>query len=123
STGMPKGVAIEHRAICNFVEGMVCAVELKPGLRCSHLFSPSFDGAIGEVFPVLASGGCLEVIDQETAIDPATLIAYLCERRVEFLSATPATLAMLDPARLPGVRKVLSAGAPLSGDLAARWMK
>ncbi len=123
STGVPKGVAIEHRSVCNFVEGFVRTLELKPGLRCSHLFSPSFDGAIGEVFPVLASGGCLEVIDQETAIDPAALSDYLSERGVEFVSATPATLAVLDPARLPGVRKVLSAGATLAGDLAAQWMK
>ena len=123
STGVPKGVAVEHRTVCNFADGFALALQLKPGLRCSHLFSPSFDGAIGEIFPVLASGGCLEVIDQVTALDPAALSDDLSERGVEFLSATPATLAMLDPARLPGVRKVLSAGAMLTGELAARWMK
>lgn len=123
STGKPKGVAIEHQAICNFVHGFAAALQLTPGLRSSHLFSPSFDGAIGEIFPVLASGGCLEVIDQDTALDPAALISVLNERRVQFLSATPATLAMLDPERLRSVRKVLSAGAVLSGELAARWMK
>src|SRR5690606_1598647 len=53
STGVPKGVAIEHASICNFVDSLAQQLGLRAGMRCSHLFSPSFDGAIGEIFPVL----------------------------------------------------------------------
>lgn len=122
STGVPKGIPIEHRAISNFIAEFTRVLEIRPGMRCGHLFSPSFDGALGDIYPALASGGCIEILDQDVVIDPQRLARELTRRQVETVALTPATLAILDPARLPHVRQILSAGAPLSGDLAARWL-
>lgn len=122
STGTPKGIAIHHEAITNFVSGFVDLMGIGPGTTYGHLFSTSFDGALGDIYPVLAAGGCLEIIDQETVLDPPRLATELTRRQVDSLALTPATLATLNPAQLPTVKRILSAGAPLSGELAARWL-
>ena len=122
STGVPKGIPIEHRAVSNFIAEFARAMGIRPGMRYGHLFSPSFDGAIGDIYPVLAAGGCIEIIDQDIVLDPRRLARELTRQQVQIVALTPATLAMLDPAQLPHVRRILSAGAPLSGELAARWL-
>lgn len=122
STGSPKGVAIPHRGIVNFVIGYAAVIGLKPGMTSAHMFSPSFDGALAEIFPPLVMGGTLQIIDQEVVLDPPRLADELTRHAVDQVALTPATLAMLQPAGLPRVRKLLSAGASLPGELAARWL-
>lgn len=122
STGAPKGVAIEHRSVCNFIRGFTRFLELNPTMRCAYLFSPSFDGALGDIFPPLSIGAAVEVIDPELALDPPRLAQCLTDRDVAMVALTPATLSMLDPTSLPKVQRLLSAGAALTGELAARWI-
>lgn len=123
STGTPKGVAIEHRAVSHFALAFGQRLAIEVGTVCSHLFSPSFDGAIGDIYPALAHGGCIEVIDAEVAIDPPRLAQLLTDRRVELVAMTLATLGMLQPEQLPAVRKILSAGMSLPRELAARYLQ
>jgi len=123
STGVPKGVAIEHRSLCNFSQGYCQAVDLQASMRCGYLFSPSFDGAMGDIFPPLLAGAAIEVIDQDLVLDPPRLAGYLTDRDVAMVALTPATLAMIEPSSLPKVRRLLSAGAALAGELAAKWMR
>ena len=123
STGTPKGVAVEHRSICNFTQGFIESIDLTPAMRCAYLFSPSFDGALGDVFPPLAVGGAIEVIDQDLVLDPSRLADFLTRRDVAMVALTPATLAMIQPTDLPKVQRLLSAGAALKGELAAKWTR
>jgi len=123
STGVPKGVAIEHRSLCNFSRGFSQVIELKPTMRCSYLFSPSFDGALGDIFPPLASGAAIEVIDQDLVLDPPRLASYLTDRDVAMVAMTPATLGMIHPSSLPKVKRLLSAGAALTSELASTWLR
>ena len=122
STGKPKGVEIEHRSICNFVAGYCQRLRLTVGDRCGYQFSPSFDGAAGDIFPPLVCGGVLEVIDQDLMFDPPRLAEFLDRRGVDVIGVTPATLAVLSPQQLPQVSRVLSAGDALPAEVAARWL-
>ena len=121
STGQPKGVAIEHRSISNFVRGFCEVVELTAEDRVLHQFSPSFDGWLAEVFITLYQGACIEIVDRETVLDPPRLTRLLQDRGVTYATFTPPVLALLDPGDLPDLQTVLSAGAPLSAELADRW--
>lgn len=123
STGAPKGVAVEHRSLSNFSQSFRQAVDLHASMRCAYLFSPSFDGAIGEIFPALLAGAAIEVIDQDLVLDPPRLAGYLTDHEVAMVALTPAALAMIEPSSLPKVQRLLSAGAALAGELAAKWMR
>ena len=60
------------------------------------------------VFPPLATGGCLHVIDAETAIDGAAFGAYAAEHPIDVIKITPTQL-----------RALLAAG---DGFLPRRWL-
>ncbi len=122
STGLAKGVEIEHRGIVNFVRAQIDRMGVSSADRFSFGFSPSFDGAISEMFYALGSGGTSVVVDQSTLLVPDALTDLLRQQRVSVGKFPPALLSMLDPKKLPDLRTVASAGDKLSGELARGWI-
>ncbi len=59
STGQPKGVMIEHRAICNHMQWRQQAYPLDEGDRFLQKASQSFDISVWEVFAPLLAGAQL----------------------------------------------------------------
>ncbi|TWU03766.1 non-ribosomal peptide synthetase [Neorhodopirellula pilleata] len=123
STGTPKGVEIEHRSIVNFVLAQIDRMKVTSAERFMFGFSPSFDGAISEIFYSLSCGGTLVVVKQSTLLDPVSLTEFLNRNEVTVAKFPPALLAMLDQEKLPGLRTVASAGDKLTGELARRWLE
>ncbi len=108
STGRPKGVATPHRGLANFVSWMDRVYEVGPDDRGTQLSSASFDAAVGEVWPLLAAGATVHVVDDDLRLDPAGLWRALerwgitiCEMSVSLLEiamalgAPPACLRIL----------------------------
>lgn len=63
STGRPKGVQVSHGALANFVAHCRDEFELTAADRVLQFASISFDTAIEEIFPTLASGATLVLRD------------------------------------------------------------
>ncbi|MYX59186.1 amino acid adenylation domain-containing protein, partial [Streptomyces sp. SID8382] len=102
STGRPKGVAVAHRSMVNLLVGHRRGFVAKAGggpLRAALTASFSFDTSL-EGLLLLADGHELHLIDETTRLDPAALVAYIAERRVDFLDLTPSYLRQLLPAGL-----------------------
>ena len=55
STGVPKGVLVEHRSLANFCAYRRRVLELRPGDRMTALHSPAFDASTGEIWSALAA--------------------------------------------------------------------
>jgi len=70
STGNPKGVAIEHRSLVNFVEAAVAAYEIKPGDRVLQFASLSFDLSAEEIYPALICGATVVLRTDEMISSP-----------------------------------------------------
>ena len=121
STGEPKGVEVEHHSIVNFILAQIERMGLEQGDRASFSFSPSFDGALSEIFYSLSCGATCVVVDAETMLDPQLLTNYLRSKEVSVCKFPPALLSMLDESQLPSVRILASAGDKLTGELASRW--
>ncbi len=89
STGVPKGIAVPHRAIARLVLG-TDYIDLAPGDRIAHLASSSFDAATFELWGALLTGAAIVVIDRDTALSSTALAAALRARGVTSLFATTA---------------------------------
>ena len=120
STGTPKGVAVRHFNLVNYSH-FICrwlALEQHPeGLNFATVSTISADLGNTCVFPSLISGGCLHVIDYETAMAPALIAEYALRHPFDVLKITPSHLSSLlnnDGSTLP--RKAL-----ILGGEAARW--
>ncbi|HEX6910892.1 MAG TPA: non-ribosomal peptide synthetase, partial [Longimicrobium sp.] len=121
STGRPKGVAVAHRGIANLAAWQARRMGLGAGDRVLQLASYSFDAAVADVFPALAAGAALVFAPREALMPGAALLDTLRRERVTFATIPPSALAVMEPADLPDLRVVLSAGEALPPQVAARW--
>ena len=120
STGQPKGVEIEHRALLNFLRSM----QQEPGITDRDVLvalTPlSFDIAGLELYLPLLVGATIVLANRQQAMDGAWLQRELDHGTVTILQATPATWRMILQFGWKGGRgvKVLCGGEALPRELA-----
>jgi amino acid adenylation domain-containing protein len=102
STGLPKGVAIPHSAIVNFLLSM----QREPGLAADDTLlavtTLSFDIAGLELYLPLVSGAKVVVASREDAVDPHRLVERIRASSATCMQATPATWQALIDASWAG---------------------
>ncbi|MCF2859282.1 amino acid adenylation domain-containing protein [Pseudoalteromonas sp. SMS1] len=84
STGLPKGVAISHGNLLNFLLGMQHQLGLPEAVNALALTSLSFDISGLEIYLPLISGGAVTVANDATTLTPELLAQQ------DLLQATPA---------------------------------
>lgn len=120
STGQPKGVEIEHRALVNFLRSM----QHEPGVTgrdvVMALTPLSFDIAGLELYLPLLAGARIMLANRQQAMDGAWLQRELDQGTVTVMQATPATWRMVLQFGWKGGRgvKVLCGGEALPRELA-----
>ncbi|WP_051386364.1 non-ribosomal peptide synthetase [Actinokineospora inagensis] len=116
STGAPKGVLVPHRGVPQIVTMGEHGFGIAATDRFAMLAPLHVEAAVFEFAVPLAIGARVEVPEPG-----AVLTDFLREREVTALVTTPTRLADLDPAELPGLRLVISAGEELTPELARVW--
>uniref|UniRef100_A0A8H7N729 Carrier domain-containing protein n=1 Tax=Bionectria ochroleuca TaxID=29856 RepID=A0A8H7N729_BIOOC len=119
TTGMPKGVVIQHRAFCTSQTDWVRKSGLSPEDRLLQFSSFVFDMMIGETFASLINGTCLCVPSEEDRLN--RLADYIQEKSVTWTYQTPSVLRTLDPNDVPGLRTLVIIGEAISQDLVEQW--
>jgi amino acid adenylation domain-containing protein/FkbM family methyltransferase len=119
STGAPKGVAVEHRQLTNYVRGIL--KKLQPDGACSFATVSTFAADLGltMVFPALCSGGTLHIISQERSTDSNALAEYFQEQAIDYLKIVPSHLAALMSS--PEAERVLPLRQLVVGGEASHW--
>ncbi|HEX8161805.1 MAG TPA: amino acid adenylation domain-containing protein, partial [Pyrinomonadaceae bacterium] len=128
STGVPKGVAVTHRNLSNYTEFILRELggDSPPGggLQFAHVSAIEADLGNTCLFPSLASGGCLHLLDYETATDGARFADYCAAHAIDVLKIVPTHLAALlasaEDARLLPRKFLFVGGEALTLDLARR---
>ncbi|WP_133054595.1 non-ribosomal peptide synthetase, partial [Niastella populi] len=125
STGNPKGIAIKHRSVVNFLTSMQKQPGLKDGELVLAASTISFDISVLELFLPLLSGGCMYIVSAGTLADPQRIIAKLQQVKPAVIQATPAFYQMLFESGWQGQKglKVLYGGDLLSESLADKILK
>ena len=119
TTGTPKGIAVTHRNLVNFVHW--CADMIAPGDPMTQFAPYTFDASAGEIFACLLAGGELHVLDDATIQNPQHLQAYLLEYRIRFAAFPPSYLQYMDPSLMPDDFRLLTAGSAPTPELVRRW--
>lgn len=112
STGLPKGVAIPHRAVTRLVMD-TDYVRLGPCDVVAQVSNSSFDAATFEVWGALLNGARLVIIDKDIIVSPRDLGRELERLGVTALFLTTAlfnAIAHEAPQALQRVRNVLFGG-------------
>jgi amino acid adenylation domain-containing protein len=119
STGIPKGVMISHKAICNRLIWEQKQYEMNEHDVVLQYFSPSFDFSVWEIFATLFAGAQLILYTSDANMVDANHIAALMRHHcVTIAGFVPSTLEMLlDERALAGctsLQHVFCGGEPMS---------
>jgi amino acid adenylation domain-containing protein len=124
STGQPKGVGIEHRAVANLLASFRRALRLGSDDRFVALTTLSFDIALLELLLPVTCGADLVIATADEAREPDRLLALIERTAATAMQGTPQMWRLLESAGgVPaGLRLRLCGGETLPADLADHLM-
>jgi amino acid adenylation domain-containing protein len=116
STGLAKGVGVEHRQLISYLCAVRERLDLPEAARHAHVSTFSADLGNTVLFPPLCFGGTLRILSDSQLADPNALVDDFSDRPVDCLKIVPSQLSALldhpDGARLlPRQRLVLGGEA------------
>jgi non-ribosomal peptide synthetase-like protein len=120
TTGRPKGVAISHESICNFVLVAAEIYGIKTGDRVYQGMTIAFDFSVEEIWVPWMAGATLVPKPAGPSLLGLDLHQFLTEQRVTAMCVVPTLLATIED-ELPELRFLLVSGEACPQDLIARW--
>ncbi len=117
STGIPKGVLVNHQAFANRVVWASGTFPLTSEDRVLYKTPFTFDVSVGEMFWPLASGARLVILEPGAHREPRAIIASILEHNISGLELVPSMLQVLvtDPLfpKCTSLKYILCNGEPL----------
>lgn len=125
STGMPKGVLVEHKSLANRILWMQSEFELQPDDRVLQKTPYTFDVSVWEFFWPLSVGATLVVAKPHGHQDPRYIARLVREEQITTIHFVPSMLrAFLQTNEAEGIRcfrRVICSGEALSPELQASF--
>ena len=122
TTGHPKGVAVAHPSICNFVRIAAELYGFAPGDRVYQGISIAFDFSIEETWVPLVAGATLVPNTAAMSLFDGELADFLESRNVTCLCCVPTLLASIER-ELPKLRILSIGGEACPPALVKRWSR
>lgn len=126
STGLPKGVGITHRNVCDYISHVKGLYDSRKDDRFSQIFDLTFDLSVHDIFLCFSGGAALYVVPEGSVMAPAKFVR---EHQLTMWFSVPSVVSfmsrfrMLKPGVFPSVRCSLFCGEALPASSAALWSK
>ncbi|WP_447963615.1 amino acid adenylation domain-containing protein [Nitrospira sp. Ecomares 2.1] len=101
STGQPKGVAVEHRQIVQYVRTVMDRLALPVEAGMAAVSTVAADLGNTALFGALCSGRSLHLLSADHGFDPNAMAAYMHDHAVDVLKIVPSHLHGLLSAEYP----------------------
>ncbi|KAF2157224.1 acetyl-CoA synthetase-like protein [Myriangium duriaei CBS 260.36] len=122
STGVPKGVVLEHSALCTSVLAFGKQMRFGEHTRALQFSAYTFDVSIMDtVATLICGGGCICIPSEDERMNALT--ASINRMQVNTMIATPTVADLLDPKKVPLLEKIIVGGEPLTSSLIESWSK
>lgn len=119
STGMPKGIIMEHGAFATSAKAHSAALGINSDSRVMQFAAYTYDVSMGEIFTTLMQGGCICVPSEEERLN--NLGGVITDMNVNWLFLTPTVAGLLDPATVPTLRTLVLGGEHCTTENIATW--
>jgi len=127
TSGRPKAVAIPHRAVTNYVDGLSAAAELPAAASYAMVSTFAADLGYSALFPALCGGGTLHLPGAKRSMDPEALAEYFEREGIDVLKVVPSHLEALlsaeRPHRLIPRKRLILGGEAAGGALIVRLLE
>ena len=125
STGVPKGVAITHRSVIDFVEWACEALKLPAGMRFGSQAPFYFDNSVLDIYCAMRMWGSLHLIPKGDFMFPKRLVERLRNEKIDTLFWVPSALTAVAKAGvlcdLPDLKRVFFCGETMPCATLNRW--
>ncbi|KAL8947888.1 MAG: hypothetical protein Q9222_005873 [Ikaeria aurantiellina] len=121
STGVPKGVMIEHSALSTTILERAPRLGHRKDLRCILYSSYAFDSSVWEIFAPLLHGACLFIPTNEQRL--AALPDYLNKKKIQMFASTPTIVQNIlqSPFRVPHLATIDLGGEATTKSIIQEW--
>ena len=119
STGLPKGIIVEHRALCTAVLSLGPPMRISSKSRVLQFAAYTFDASIGDIFVTLLQGGCICVPSEYERIND--LAGAIVRMNVTAACLTPSVVRILHPDEVPCLETISCGGEMLLQEIIALW--
>ncbi|RZL50966.1 MAG: amino acid adenylation domain-containing protein [Pedobacter sp.] len=123
STGNPKGVMIEHNAVCGFIKSQTQYFNINVSDKILQFSNISFDASVEQIFLALLNGAELTLISENDLKDIDLFESLVNKRQITHLHATPGFLENLHPENFKSLKRVIAGGDICRKTLAKKWAK
>ncbi len=114
TTGLPNGVQVTHKNLCNILLTEPGSMHMRPGLKVSQILNIAFDMAAWEILGCLSHGATLVIRGSDIQKTVS---------EVDIVIATPSILSQVDISKCQKVKAVAVAGEPCPRALADLWSR
>lgn len=119
STGEPKGIVLEHGAICTSVSEHGPALQINADSRVLQFSAYIYDVSFGEIFTTLMRGGCVCVPSEEERVNGLSDVMNRLEVTWAFL--TPTVAGLLNPEEVKTLKVLALGGEFATKDNVESW--
>lgn len=95
STGMPKGVAITHRSVIDYIDWVTETFAITEHDSFGNQAPFYFDNSILDIYSAVKTGASLYIIPGDLFAQPVKLLAYLAEKKVTTIFWVPSAMIMV----------------------------
>ncbi|KAK9772944.1 putative Nonribosomal peptide synthase [Seiridium cardinale] len=119
STGIPKGIIIEHGAMLKSWKAHGPVFGLCEGSRVLQFAAYTFDVSVAEILSTLMSGGCICIPSQSERVN--NLAAAINRLGANWAFLTPTVASLLKPEEVPCLKTLLLGGEHATRDNFQTW--
>ncbi|QIW97728.1 hypothetical protein AMS68_003246 [Peltaster fructicola] len=119
STGMPKGIVVEHEALATAVDCLAKPMGISKQSRMLQFAAYTFDVSIGEIFVTLSQGACLCIPSEEERLND--LARAVAKMQANVACLTPSVARLFSPSDLPTLTHLSVGGEALTYEIVKTW--
>lgn len=129
STGVPKGVAISHRSLIDYVESFLDEIGMDENDICGNQAPFYADMSDRELFMTMGVGAAICIIPQKMFTFPKKLLSYMEEKKVTFCAWVPTAYRIvmqfdgLEKVRPASLNRILFSGESMPIPVFNYWKK
>ncbi|KAF6815188.1 nonribosomal peptide synthase [Colletotrichum sojae] len=121
STGSPKGIVIDHTALCTSASNYGPVLGLGPSSRVLHFASSTFDVSLGEVLSPLIHGGCVCIPKEDDRLNDLPGCIDSFRANWVYLTASVAALVRPEDPRVSWLKTLVVGGEAVQQQVVETW--
>ncbi|EEP77448.1 predicted protein [Uncinocarpus reesii 1704] len=119
STGAPKGIMVEHRALCTAAVSLSTPMRIDSTTRHLNFAAFTFDLSYGDIFVTLSQGACLCLPSECEKVND--LAGAMVRMNVNSACLIPSVVRVFQPEDVPGLKTLSLGGEALVKENLELW--